>query len=178
MKPIHYAKPQIIIHWLMFTLILFVIASVEMREFFGKGSGIRAELKDIHIWLGELVFVLLLFRVAIRTGFAQPAPMGSDQQQIFLMKSVHLLMYFLMLTIPLTGILLLQASGKDSSILGFAIPELVSPSRGLKKAIKSIHEVLSNSFYVLIALHVSAALWHHYILKDDTFVRIGWIKRR
>lgn len=177
MKPIHYAKPQIILHWLMFTLILFVAFSVEIREIFSKGSGIRAELKNLHIWLGELAFVLLVFRMVVRMSFAQPSPTNSDQRQIFLMKTVHLSLYLLMLVISVTGILLLQASGKGSSFLGFAIPEFVSPNKDLKKAIKSVHEILSNSFYVLVVMHVLAALWHHYILKDNTFEKMGWIRK-
>ncbi|EDH6436062.1 cytochrome b, partial [Salmonella enterica subsp. enterica serovar Infantis] len=35
-----------------------------------------------------------------------------------------------------------------------------------------IHEMLANIGYFLIAMHAAAALFHHYIQKDDTFSRM------
>ncbi len=39
-------------------------------------------------------------------------------------------------------------------------------------AILHIHEMLANIGYFLIAMHAAAALFHHYIQKDDTFSRM------
>jgi cytochrome b561 len=38
----------------------------------------------------------------------------------------------------------------------------------MKKLVEGIHEFLGNSLYILIGIHAVAALWQHYVIKDDT----------
>ena len=167
-----YSKPQIFLHWVMFLLIALAAISIEIREMFPKGTYMRAELKSIHIWLGEAVLFFIFFRIFIKLLTKQPQPISLIPWQVSLIKLVYTLFYVLMFVIPITGILLLQAGGKEALFFGYALPEIVSPDRDLKKIIKSIHELLSNTFYLLIIFHVTAALWHHFVLRDDAFDRI------
>jgi cytochrome b561 len=37
---------------------------------------------------------------------------------------------------------------------------------------KELHEWLGNALYFLIGIHALVALWHHYILKNDTLRRM------
>jgi cytochrome b561 len=39
---------------------------------------------------------------------------------------------------------------------------------------KDIHEVSANAFIALLAAHLGAALYHHFILRDDTLRRMGY----
>ena len=167
-----YPKIQIQLHWLMFLLIALAAVSVEVSEIFPKGSYMRAELKNIHIWLGESVFVFLILRILTRLSFKQPQIFSDISWQVTLVKLVYASFYLLMLIIPITGLFLLQAGGKEALFFGYALPEVIAPDRELKKIIKEIHEFLSNGFYLLIIFHVAAAFWHHYILKDDSFKRM------
>ncbi|MGE9627421.1 cytochrome b, partial [Escherichia coli] len=41
-----------------------------------------------------------------------------------------------------------------------------------KSLIKDIHETLANIGYFLIAAHAGAALFHHYVQKDNTLLRM------
>ena len=44
---------------------------------------------------------------------------------------------------------------------------------GLAKDLASeLHELIGNIFYVVIGLHVVAALWHHFIRRDNTLKRM------
>jgi cytochrome b561 len=107
-----------------------------------------------------------------RLSFEQPLPESKVDWQVSLMKLVHVALYVLMLAIPITGILLLQAGAKEVSFLGYVLPEIISPDRQIKKIIKEVHELLSNSLYLLVALHVAASLWHHYVIRDGSLRRM------
>ena len=167
-----YPKLQILIHWLMFLLIAVAAISIEVREAIPKGTDLRSELKNLHIFIGQLVLIFLFVRVIARLSFKQPLPESKIDWQVTLMKLVHVALYVLMLAIPITGILLLQAGAKEVSFLGYVLPEIISPDREIKKIIKEIHELLSNSLYLLVALHVAASLWHHYVIRDGSLKRM------
>ncbi|MDI7037059.1 cytochrome b, partial [Escherichia coli] len=48
----------------------------------------------------------------------------------------------------------------------------VTPNSEIKALIKNIHETWANIGYFLIAAHAGAALFHHYIQKDNTLLRM------
>jgi len=44
----------------------------------------------------------------------------------------------------------------------------------LAKQIKAVHALVGNMGYGLIGLHVGAALFHQWVLKDRLLQRMGW----
>jgi cytochrome b561 len=38
----------------------------------------------------------------------------------------------------------------------------------------ALHSIQGNTLYFLIGMHVLAALWHHYVLKDSALKRMRW----
>ncbi len=57
-------------------------------------------------------------------------------------------------------------------MLGVEMPMLVGPDQALKNQVKEIHETLGTAFYLVIGLHAMAALFHHYMLGDNTLRRM------
>nr|WP_274539623.1 cytochrome b/b6 domain-containing protein [Escherichia coli] len=55
---------------------------------------------------------------------------------------------------------------------GFNVSPFVTPNSEIKALIKNIHETWANIGYFLIAAHAGAALFHHYIQKDNTLLRM------
>jgi cytochrome b561 len=49
---------------------------------------------------------------------------------------------------------------------------LVDESRTLAKWFKELHEILARLGYFVIGLHAAAALYHHYVKRDDTLTRM------
>ncbi|MGC9862301.1 cytochrome b, partial [Escherichia coli] len=74
--------------------------------------------------------------------------------------------------LPLLGIALMAYSGKSWSFLGCNVSPFVTPNSEIKALIKNIHETWANIGYFLIAAHAGAALFHHYIQKDNTLLRM------
>ena len=57
--PNRYSTASIALHWLMVLLFVAVYATIELREFYPKGSVPREALKAWHFMLGLSVFVLV-----------------------------------------------------------------------------------------------------------------------
>jgi len=73
---------------------------------------------------------------------------------------------------PLGGWVLLSASGKPIPFFGLQLPALLGENKGLADLIKEIHETGGTVGYFLVGFHATAALFHHYIKRDDTLVRM------
>jgi cytochrome b561 len=87
----------------------------------------------------------------------------------------HVLFYILLIGIPLTGWLATpKFLSEEEAIAGLtlfgAFPLPGAPSLGLP--MKGIHEIGSNLGIALLALHVLAALKHHFINRDDVLRRM------
>ncbi len=168
-----YGSLTIGIHWLMLLLFVAVYGSIELRELFDKGSEPREALKTWHFMLGLSVFALVWLRIAARLTGATPAirPAPVVWQQVSA-KLLHLALYVLMIGMPLTGWLLLSASGKVIPFFGFELPALIDTDKALAKQIKEVHEFVGTTGYYLIGAHALAALYHHFVKHDNTLTRI------
>lgn len=168
-----YGSLSIGIHWLMLLLFIAVYASIELRSFYPKGSDIREGLKTWHFMLGMLVFALVWLRLAAR--LSGPAPHIRPEPakwQDLSAKLMHLALYALMIGMPLTGWLLLSATGKPIPFFGLELPALIAENKDTAKQIKEIHELVGTLGYYLIGLHALAALYHHYVMRDNTLTRM------
>jgi cytochrome b561 len=77
-----------------------------------------------------------------------------------------------MIAMPLLGWLALSAKGAPVSLFGLPLPALIGPSKALARNMKQIHETIATAGYFLIGLHAAAALFHHYVVHDNTLVRM------
>lgn len=170
---IRYGSLSIGIHWLMLLLFIAVYACIELRELYPKGSDPREAMKTWHFMLGMLVFVLVWPRLLARLSGPTPAiqPEPPNWQQISA-KLLHLALYALMIVMPLTGWLLLSATGKPIPFFGLELPALTGENKELAKSIKEIHEFVGTAGYYLIGLHAAAAFYHHYVQRDNTLTRM------
>lgn len=161
------------LHWIMLALLAAVYACMELREFYPKGSDIREGMKSWHFMLGLTVLAFVLIRVVVRA--LRPAPAITPLQpewQRGLARAVHLLLYVFMIGMPIAGWIILSASGKMIPFFGLSLPPLVSESKALAGQIKELHETGASVGYFLIGFHAAAALFHHYVIKDDTLRRM------
>ena len=86
----------------------------------------------------------------------------------------HVVLYLFMAVIPIMGWLMLSAAGKPIPFFDFELPALIAPDEALAKQIKAVHALAGNMGYGLIGLHVGAALFHQWVLKDRLLQRMGW----
>jgi cytochrome b561 len=168
-----YGALSVGLHWFMLLLLVAVYACIELRELFPKGSEPREALKAWHFMLGLSVLSLVGLRLVARV--MQPAPRiepDPSTSQKLLAKLMHVMLYVLMIGMPIAGWLLLSAAGKPIPFFGLTLPALVDPSKSLADLIKEVHEVGGTVGYFLIGVHAAAALFHHYLKRDNTLRRM------
>lgn len=168
MSRAQYHPASIILHWLVFLLVLAAFITIELKGQFPKGSESRELCKSIHGLFGQLIFLAMLIRLAIRKIYGAPEPTNSIPLFAHLAKSMHFLLYALLLISPIFGLLYFQYAGKEIHFFGLVWPQFVTPNLANKKFVEGIHEFLGNLLYFLISIHALASLWKHYVTKDDT----------
>jgi cytochrome b561 len=69
---------------------------------------------------------------------------------------------------PILGLLHTNAQGRrvDLYFLG-ELPAVVRPDRALAKQAMAAHELIACALLALIALHAGAALFHHFVRRDN-----------
>jgi cytochrome b561 len=160
-------------HWLMFFLLVAVYACIELREFYPKGSDTRDAFKSWHFMLGLSVFVLVWLRLIARLLQITPVHQRHMKNwQICSAKIMYFVLYLFMVTMPLMGWLILSAEGKAIPFYGATLPPLMAENHDVAELIEEVHEVVGTAGYFFIAIHTLAALFHHYILRDNTIMRM------
>lgn len=168
-----YAKPMIALHWLMLLLLIVVFACIESRELFEKGTEAREFVKTLHYMFGLTVLLLVIVRLGFK--FGSPAPAIYPEPGFLLRfsgKSMHVVLYALMIGMPIAGWLTLSAAGKPIPFFGLELPALVAENKALADEIKTVHKTVGKAAYFLIGAHAVAALFHHYIRRDNTLRRM------
>ena len=169
----HYHPLQIGVHWLTLLLLIAVYALIELRDIYPKGSAGHELMKTWHFMLGMAVLAVLLVRLPLRLALhAPPITPALPAWQDRLAHAMHWALYGFLLVMPLLGWLTLSAKGQPIPFFGLELPALIGPDKATAKNLEDIHELIGNVGYALIGLHAAAALWHHYVTRDDTLERM------
>lgn len=168
-----YAWPARLLHWLMALLLVGLVALgfyLSSLPF----SPRRLQLVAWHKWAGVTVFALVLVRLAWRlTHPPPPLPSGTALLVRRMAALAHWLLYALMFLMPVSGWLMSSAKGVPTVWFGLLrLPDLVARDKALGDALHAVHETLAWSLCGLVALHVAAALKHHFIDRDGLLLRM------
>lgn len=123
------------------------------------------------------MFVLVWLRLVVRATGDTPAIVPEPAAwEKALARVGHLLRYVFMIAVPNPGWLTVRARGETGLFMGWQLPLLLAQSEPLGRQLKDRHETLANVGYALIGLHAAAALFHHYIRRDNTLA-VVWPRR-
>ncbi len=174
-----YGAPTIALHWLVLALMAGAYATMEFSGIFPRGSAGRMTMRLTHYALGLSVLALLVVRIPLRLARAEPPIVPAPPAwQAKAATIVHVALYALMVVLPVLGWLAVSAEGRPVLILGVDLPMLIAPNKPWVKPLEGAHEVAGKIGYALIGLHAAAALWHHYVVRDDTLARMWPPARR
>jgi cytochrome b561 len=167
----------ITLHWLL------ALAIVGM---FGVGvymtdlpvSPLRMKLYNWHKWAGVTFLALTVLRLLWRVTHRPPAlpaavsqAMPAWQTQAY--HATHYLMYALFFVVPLIGWAYSSAAGYPIVWFGqIALPDLLAKDEAMAELIKPLHELSAFALMGLAALHVAAALKHHWVDRDGLLQRM------
>lgn len=161
------------LHWLMAVMILAQFMGGWVAEQMER-SPARVSLMNAHKSLGLTVLLLLLLRIAWRLADETPAPLpGSPRREIALSKGVHHLLYLLMAAVPLSGWLAASATILPLKLWGLVPwPKLMTPDPAWQPLTANVHELLTWLLLAVLAVHVMAALYHHFVRRDRILIRM------
>ncbi|KWU48112.1 cytochrome b [Pseudomonas palleroniana] len=168
-----YSTMSIALHWVMVVLLAVVYACIEFRDVFPKGSGGRALIVEMHFMFGLTIFVLVWLRLFARAlGVAPKIVPTPPPWQAALATLMHVALYVFMIGTPILGWLIVSAQGHSVMFYGIELPPLIGENKDLAKQIKEWHELSGTVGYWLIGLHALAGIYHHYIVRDNTALRM------
>lgn len=173
MNATRYTGVAIALHWLMAPMLLGSIAmGLYMVEL--DLSPQKLKLYSWHKWAGVTLFLLACIRVLWRLAHpAPPLPANLPRWQHGVAHATHLAIYLLLFAIPLSGWLMSSAFGFQVVYLGvLPIPGLLAKNKELAEQLKEVHEILNITLWILLFLHVVAALKHHVIDRDSVLHRM------
>ena len=161
------------LHWMIFVLVVCALALIYIHGWSPKGSDLRANVKWGHMQFGMAILLIMLPRLIVRSRKHRPPITPPPLPwQTLLAKVVHFVLYALLIVIPLLGIATMVWKGQAWNFLGIPLPSVPTPDRHFSHQIQEIHETLGNVLMYLAAAHALAALFHHFIRRDDTLKRM------
>lgn len=160
------------LHWAIVLLILPQYFLAEAAEELPNGLE-KLQIMTWHKSLGMLVLLLALVRIAWKImNKGAPGPIGNDWQRKAAAAG-HGLLYLLILAQPLSGWIASSTGNYPVTLFGwFQFPALVGENHDLHEIMEEVHEVLFFALLTVAVIHVAAALYHHFVLKDGVLRRM------
>ena len=160
------------LHWAIVLLILPQYFLVEAAEELPNGLE-KLQLMTWHKSLGMLVLLLALVRIAWKVmNKGLPGPIGAAWQRKAAAAG-HGLLYLLILAQPLTGWIISSSANYPVTLFNwFQFPAIVGENHDLHELMEEVHEVLFFTLLAVAAVHVAAALYHHFVLRDGVLRRM------
>lgn len=158
------------LHWSMAILLLVNLSSEVWFEAL-EHSRSEADLMVWHQTLGIAVFGLLLVRIAWR--WLNHSKISLPENWARVARLGHFVLYGLMVFMPLSGLAVSLGEGDPVSFFGWMIFTPGPETEWLEEVGEDLHEALATGFWVMIGLHVAAALVHQYWLGDRVMKRMA-----
>ncbi|WP_201556464.1 cytochrome b [Psychrobacter sp. 72-O-c] len=128
----------------------------------------------LHKAFGISILCWMIARVINRVFTkAPPAPPMPKWQRV-ISKLSHFGLYALLIAMPMAGLLMTVYGGRPVDIFGlFQIPVFVTPDRSAARFYNDVHtDIIWPMIIAFTLLHISAALYHQFILKDKLINRM------
>lgn len=171
--PERYTRTAIALHWLIAFLILATVPlGVYMSDL--PLSPDKLKFYSWHKWIGITMLILAILRLLWRASHLPPRLSNlTPRWQGLARHAVHLLLYFLLFAVPLSGWIMSSAKGFQTVWFGvLPLPDLVGKDKALGQLLTTLHQGLNLVLVALVAVHVAAAIKHHFIDRDATLQRI------
>jgi cytochrome b561 len=178
---IRYSRVAMALHWIMALAIISMLAGgLIVADMLDQDPSppIAFDLIQLHKSVGITILLLSVVRVIWRLTHRPPALPLMPTWQTRLAHFSHFGFYGLMFALPLSGWAMVSASKYNfPTLLYFTqiewphIPFLVGRT-DLSGIFHESHELLGYGAIALLVLHIGAALYHHYKLRDDVLRRM------
>ena len=161
-----------ILHWLIALLILGMIGVGWYMAGLPDDHPTKYDIYPIHKSFGITLLGLVVIRLLVR--FFSPIPelpRALAWWEKLLTKTVHFLLYLLMLLVPISGYMMSDFAGFPVEWFGIEIPGFVEDNMESSQGALDAHGLLPYILLGLIVLHLLGLLKHRFLDKNkDTDV--------
>ncbi len=160
-------------HWLVLVIVIVLLVIASKSGDLPRGEE-KLELILLHASFGLLLLFVLAARLIWRWMNVTPArmPHVPDWQHIA-SRIVHYGLYIVLFAQALSGMARFATAGYKVPFFGmFEVVFPMEKSEAMNELMGALHEIFPIILLVLLGLHVLAALYHHFRLKDDTLRRM------
>ena len=166
-----YATSTILLHWIVAALIV-VVGGIGLA-FGAVPRPARPFWLNLHTTIGVVMTLFIVARIGWRIFLTPPVFLAGEFRSLeVLSKGVHLLMYVLMGAVPATGLVAFIWHGRVFDFGAFVMDFAIVSTRAIYHPVQSIHTCLAYGLCATIAIHVLAALWHQFVLRDNLVGRM------
>lgn len=168
-----YGLTSRLLHWVM---ALVVIGMYPLGLYIDSLSYYDEAYRTVPHWhksIGMILLGLLLMRIIWRMLNKSPTPVEQPRLLQLATSTAHSILYLLMLAALVSGYLISTADGRPIGVFNwFEIPALPALVENQEDIAGELHYWITTSLIGLAAVHVLAALKHHFINKDKTLTRM------
>jgi cytochrome b561 len=168
----HYDTITRLLHWAIAFLLIGLISlgwymmSIEDQPNSGWYFNLH---KSFGLIAAMLIFSRLIWRFTHKPA---PLPSSVPYWQAVLSRAIHLLLYFCMIIMPITGFVGALYGKYGVVFFGIELPHWVNKSHDISKQFFDVHGVVAWILVGLVTLHILAAIKHLFINKDKVFQRM------
>ncbi len=175
-----YSGTAVLLHWLAAVIILILLGLGFVMTGMPDGNiELKFKLYQLHKSCGILLLLLAIIRLGWRFRSPPPAPVVTGWMRR-IAAATHWALYGVMIMMPIVGWMIVSASPLQipTEIFGlFELPHLPLAGAGadrkeLEHLFEEIHESMAFLLIGLMVLHIGAAFYHHWVLKDGALRRM------
>jgi len=162
------------LHWITAILVLaqIVLGIIIANKLAGEAW--QDPLYNLHKSNGAVLIPIILFRIFYRWSHPAPAlPADIPAIQQFAAYATHYLLYALVVAQVFLGWIATASYPAPVPIYGlFNLPSIWPENRALSEQLLAVHKIVGISIAVVAAMHIGAALYHHFVRKDRVLMRM------
>jgi cytochrome b561 len=161
------------LHWITAALVLTTIPLAVAMVNIAPGS-LQDALYNLHRSVGAVILPLVIVRLGYRL-FRPPLPLSNDipRLQQFVAHAAHWALYALLIAQSLIGWIATSAYCAPIIVFGlFELPPIWPQNQPLSERLFMVHQLLGLAIAGLAALHIAAALYHHFVRRDRVLMRM------
>jgi len=173
-----YSGTARVLHWFTAVLVLTMIPAGITMVNIGPGT-LQNTLFDLHRSIGVLLVPVILLRLAYRLGHPPP-PLPADipAVQQFAASFVHVALYALLIVQPIVGWIGTSAFRAQINVFWlFELPPIWPQDRAFSDQVFVVHRAIGYLIVLLLAAHIGAALFHHFVRRNRVLLRMWSVAR-
>lgn len=166
-----YDSVSVALHWIT---VLLVLTQFVLAQTWGFAPRPTKHLMIVtHMSFGIVLSAVIVLRIVWRLLPGHQAPVSTAGRVELAAKGIHYLLYALLVSVAVLGFVLRWSGDESMSFFGLQIGAPFAPfSKAAHHNIGEAHELVGWAIIVLAAVHAAAALFHHYVLRDNVLLRM------